>query len=93
MGVSSTATAKEIKSAYRKRALELHPDVNKSADASTRFNEVKEAYNVLIDPKLRAAYDDASSYAALSFGSMSTLYASFTSLNRVDASADLFTSG
>ena len=61
LGVSSTATAKEIKSAYRKRALELHPDVNKSADASTRFNEVKEAYNVLIDPKLRAAYDDAAS--------------------------------
>ena len=61
LGVSSTATAKEIKSAYRKRALELHPDVNKSPDASTRFNEVKEAYNVLIDPKLRAAYDDAAS--------------------------------
>ena len=60
LGVSSTATTKEIKSAYRKRALKLHPDVNKAPDAAEKFNEVKQAYNVLVDPKLREAYDAAS---------------------------------
>ena len=49
LGVSRTATAKEIKSAYRKKALELHPDVNKAPDATKRFNEVKEAYQTLMD--------------------------------------------
>ena len=49
LGVDANATPKEIKSAYRKQALKLHPDVNKSADAAVRFNEVKQAYNVLID--------------------------------------------
>jgi len=61
LGVSPTATTKEIKSAYRKRALELHPDVNKATDASARFNEVKEAYHVLVDPARREAYDAATS--------------------------------
>jgi molecular chaperone DnaJ len=59
LGVSPKATTKEIKSAYRRRALELHPDVNKAPDASARFNEVKEAYNVLVDPARREAYDAA----------------------------------
>ena len=57
--MSPKATTKEIKSAYRRRALELHPDVNKAPDASARFNEVKEAYNVLVDPARREAYDAA----------------------------------
>ena len=57
LGVSPTASAKEIKSAYRKRALELHPDVNKAPDAAKRFAEVKEAYQTLIDPSAREAWD------------------------------------
>ena len=60
LGVDAKATAKEIKSAYRKQALKLHPDVNKSADAAVRFNEVKQAYNVLIDETSRREYDRAS---------------------------------
>ena len=68
LGVDANATPKEIKSAYRKQALKLHPDVNKSADAAVRFNEVKQAYNVLIDETSRREYDRASSARRASSG-------------------------
>lgn len=57
LGVSRTASADEIRAAYRKLARQYHPDVNKSADASTKFNEVQEAYDVLADTEKRAHYD------------------------------------
>jgi DnaJ-class molecular chaperone len=57
LGVSKTATAAELKSAYRKLALEWHPDRNKSAEAETRFKEINEAYQVLSDTKKKANYD------------------------------------
>lgn len=57
LGVSRSASADEIKRAHRKLARELHPDVNKSADASARFNEVQEAYDVLSDEEKRKQYD------------------------------------
>ncbi|MBI5862102.1 MAG: DnaJ domain-containing protein [Rhodocyclales bacterium] len=57
MGVARTATADEIKRAYRQLARKYHPDVSKEADAEARFKEVGEAYEVLKDPEKRAAYD------------------------------------
>jgi curved DNA-binding protein len=59
LGVSKGASAGEIKSAYRKRALEWHPDKHKDnkAEAETKFKEINEAYQVLSDPKKRQAYD------------------------------------
>ena len=57
LGVSKTATADEIKKAYRKLAKEYHPDKNKSADAEEKFKEVNEAYEVLSDEQKRAQYD------------------------------------
>ncbi len=57
LGVSRKATAAEIKRNYRKRARELHPDVNKAADAEKRFAEVQEAYAVLSDAEKRQSYD------------------------------------
>ncbi len=57
LGVSKTATAQEIKSAYRKLALKYHPDKNKAADAETKFKEINEAYEVLSDEKKRKTYD------------------------------------
>lgn len=57
LGVSRDATEEEIKSAYRKKALEWHPDRNKSPEATERFKEINEAYEVLSDPEKRSAYD------------------------------------
>jgi curved DNA-binding protein len=57
LGVARTATADEVKRAYRKLARKYHPDVSKEPDAEARFKEVGEAYEVLKDPEKRAAYD------------------------------------
>lgn len=57
LGVSKSASAQELKAAYRKLALQWHPDRNKSAEAETRFKEINEAYQVLSDPKKRTTYD------------------------------------
>lgn len=57
LGVTRTASADEIKRSFYKLARQYHPDVNKEADAATRFKEINEAYQVLSDPDKRAAYD------------------------------------
>ena len=57
LGVSREATEDEIKKAFRRRARELHPDVNKAPDAEDQFKELNEAYDVLSDAQKRAQYD------------------------------------
>ncbi len=57
LGVSKDATDDEIKKAFRRRARELHPDVNKAPDAEDQFKELNEAYDVLSDAQKRSAYD------------------------------------
>ena len=58
LGVSRTATADEIKKAYRKLARKYHPDVNPGdKTAEEKFKDVREAYDVLSDPEKRQRYD------------------------------------
>ena len=57
LGVAKDATDEEIKKAFRRRARELHPDVNKAPNAEDQFKELNEAYDVLSDPQKRAQYD------------------------------------
>ncbi len=57
LGIASTATAEEIKAAYRRLARKYHPDRNKEADAEARFKEVGQAYDTLSDEQKRRAYD------------------------------------
>ena len=57
LGVARTASADEIKKAYRKLAREYHPDRNSDAGAEERFKEVQAAYDVLSDKEKRKAYD------------------------------------
>lgn len=57
LGVARDASEADIKKAYRRLAMQYHPDRNPAADAEARFKEVTEAYEVLRDPARRAHYD------------------------------------
>jgi len=70
LGVSSTATADEIKKQYRRLAKQHHPDANQNdPKAAERFKGISEAHNVLGDPDKRREYDDMRRLGA--FGGMS----------------------
>lgn len=57
LGVSKNASESEIKNAFRKKAMQFHPDKNKAADAEEKFKEINKAYEVLSDQNKKARYD------------------------------------
>jgi len=65
LGVPKSATADDIKNAYRIRAKELHPDKNHAADATARFQQLQEAYSVLGSPERRQLFDQGNFEAAV----------------------------
>ena len=89
LGVSKEATKDEIKSAFRRKARELHPDVNKAPDAEEKFKELGKAYETLSDDNKRATYDtygedglknagfDTSGPFAGGFGDLNDIFESF----------------
>jgi molecular chaperone DnaJ len=68
LGVGRKASTEEIKRAFRKLAMQYHPDRNKKADSEQRFKEINEAYEVLSDSERRAAYDRYGHDGARVFG-------------------------
>ena len=85
LGVSRDASHAEIKSAFRRLARELHPDVSDDPEAGPRFRAVAEAYEVLADPERRQRYDRfghagvrGGGFAPMTdFGSLSDVFAAF----------------
>lgn len=57
LGIGRGVGDEDIRKAFRKKAMEFHPDRNKSPDAEDKFKEINEAYQVLSDPNKRAQYD------------------------------------
>src|SRR5471032_2383933 len=58
LGVERTASDEDVKQAYRRLAMQYHPDKNAgSKESEEKFKEISEAYDVLRDPQKRAAFD------------------------------------
>ena len=57
LGVDRDATEDQIKKAYKRKALQFHPDKNKEDDSEEKFKKIGEAYEVLSDANKRSVYD------------------------------------
>src|SRR4051812_46226051 len=89
LGVSSSATDKEIKTAYRKLSKQYHPDANKGSEE--RFKEISAAYDVLGDTARRKEYDDVRKMGPMAnpFGGSAGGPGRFSGNFRVDDLGDL----
>ncbi len=87
LGVEKTASKEDIKKAYKKLALQYHPDRNKEKDAEEKFKEISEAYAVLSDDEKRKAYDN---YGHAGFDQRYTEEDIFRNVNFDDIFGDMF---
>jgi curved DNA-binding protein len=95
MGVSSDASAKEIKTAYRRLARKYHPDLNKEPNAEEQFKALGEAYEVLSVPEKRKAYDRGEQddvFRQQAHASNAGGYAFHEGMGQADFNADIFES-
>jgi DnaJ-class molecular chaperone len=103
LGVPKTASAAELKKAYRKLAKEHHPDLNPgSAESASRFKDISVAYDLLSDPDKRARFDrgeidasgqeraDSSFYRAHAGGAQGAKYRASAGFDPSDLFSDLF---
>ncbi len=58
LGIASDASGETVRTAYRRKALQFHPDRNPAPDASEKFRDVQEAYETLTDAARRQVYDE-----------------------------------
>jgi molecular chaperone DnaJ len=86
LGVPKTASADDLKAAFRKLARQFHPDVNKEPGAEDKFKELNEAYAILSDPEKRAAYDRYGKEGLSGMGGMPD----FTTVDFSDLFEELF---
>ncbi|GAA1389552.1 molecular chaperone DnaJ [Luteococcus peritonei] len=70
LGVERDASAEQIKKAYRRMAMKVHPDVATEPDAAEKFKQVQEAYEVLSDPQKKSIYDRGGDPMGGGFGGM-----------------------
>ena len=89
LGVARDASQEDIKRAYRKLARKFHPDVSKEPDAESRFKDVAEAHEALIDPERRAAYDDIEARLDKGRGPVATILVLSGTLRRGDVRNEL----
>jgi Ca-activated chloride channel family protein len=82
LGVDRSASVEEIRAAYRKAARRLHPDVNIEDGATELFINIKEAYEILVDPIKRTAYDENQPHSPPPIR-LNTVY-SRPAINRID---------
>ena len=92
LGVSKTASADEIKKAYRKLSMKWHPDRNadKKEEAEAKFKEISKAYEILSDEEKRATYDRFGFDAATGQAGAGGFGASFGGGNFSDIFGDVF---
>jgi DnaJ-class molecular chaperone len=106
LGISKSASADEVKKAYRKLAKQHHPDLNPGNNASaSRFKDISGAYDLLSDPEKRARFDrgeidaagqeraDASFYRSHAGGPQGARYRAGAGFDPSDIFADMFSRG